>query len=147
MRVAALARTRIPAHNTVDCSKLAPWLAEPRGAPRPGRQATDAPDAAPPVVEISLSDVVKRRTVRWHGIAAEVVQLTRCAKVEIRCCAPRHPLAVGAHGIGQDGETIVQDCRGQNPTALNRMNTPEKSAGSGGRCARGLSRTEEAWIR
>jgi len=144
MRVAALARTRIPAHNTVDCSKLAPWLAEPRGAPRPGRQATDAPDAAPPVVEISLSDVVKRRTVRWHGIAAEVVQLTRCAKVEIRCCAPRHPLAVDAHGIGQDGETIVQDCRGQNPTALNRMNTPEKSAGSGGRCARGLSRTEEA---
>jgi hypothetical protein len=31
MRVAALARTRIPAHNTVHCSKLSPWLAEPRG--------------------------------------------------------------------------------------------------------------------
>ena len=108
MRVAALARTRIPAHNTVDCSKLAPWLAEPRGAPRPGRQATDAPDAATPVVEISPPDVVKRRTVSWHRIAAEVVQLTRCVKVDIRFSVLRHLLAVYAQGIRHDGETILQ---------------------------------------
>jgi hypothetical protein len=71
-----------------------------------------------------LCQTVKRRTGRWHGIAAEVV--------EIRCCAPRRPLAVDAHGIGQDGETIVQDCPSQNSATLDRMNTPEKSAGSRG---------------
>jgi porphobilinogen synthase len=46
MCVAASARSRIPALNAVDCSKLSAWLAEPCGARRPGRQATDAPDAA-----------------------------------------------------------------------------------------------------
>jgi len=49
MRVAAaLAPSRIPALNTVDCSKLSPWLAEPRGAASLGRHAKDGPDAATP---------------------------------------------------------------------------------------------------
>jgi hypothetical protein len=53
MRAAASARSRTPALNTVDGSKLSSWLAEPRGAPSLGRHAKDAPDAATAVVEIS----------------------------------------------------------------------------------------------
>ena len=135
MGIAALARSRTPALNTVDCSKLSPWLAE-LGQTRQG-----CTRCRYPVVEISPPDVIKRRTVLWHGIASS--SLTRCAKVEIRCCAPRDLLAVYAQGIGQDGETIVQDCQGQNFAARNRMNTPEKSAHAEN-SARLLSRTEEA---
>jgi 5-methylphenazine-1-carboxylate 1-monooxygenase len=44
----------------------------------------DVSNAAALIVEISPPDFVKRRTLRWHGTTAEVVQLTRCAKVEVR---------------------------------------------------------------
>jgi len=37
-----------------------------------------------------------------------VVHLTRCAKVEIRCGAPLHLLAVYEQGMRDDGGTIVQ---------------------------------------
>jgi hypothetical protein len=84
MGVAALARSVPPALNAVGCSKLALR----RGAPSLSRHARVAPDAVALAVEISPPDVVKRRTVRWHCIAAEVLQLSRCAKVEIRFCAP-----------------------------------------------------------
>jgi len=50
MRAAASAQSSTPAPNTVDGSKLSPWLAEPRGAPSLGRHAKDAPDAATAVV-------------------------------------------------------------------------------------------------
>ena len=45
-----LVRWRTPALNTVGCSKLSAWPAEPLGAPNLGRH--DAPDAATPIVEI-----------------------------------------------------------------------------------------------
>ena len=84
MGVAALARSMLAASNAVGCSKLALR----HGAPSPNRYAKVVPDAAAPIVEISPPDVVKRRTVRWHRFAAEVLQLSRCAKVGIRFCAP-----------------------------------------------------------
>jgi hypothetical protein len=115
MCAAALARSRTPALNTADPSRLSLWLAVPHGAPNLGRHAKDAPDAASAVVEISPPDVDKRRTLSRHGIAAEVVQLAVAPRSKFACCPPRHLLAVSAQAIGQDGETIVQDCRGQTP--------------------------------
>src|SRR5262245_33688865 len=52
--------------------KARPWFDRP---------AICVPD---PVVEISSSDIVKRRAVSWDGMAAEVVQATQHEKIEYR---------------------------------------------------------------
>jgi len=58
-------------------------------------------------VEVYPPDIVKRRTVAWDGMAAEIVQATRPEKIEFRFRAPLHLLAVYDRGIRSDGETFV----------------------------------------
>jgi AraC family transcriptional regulator len=65
-------------------------------------------DACNQVVEIYPPDVVKRRTVTWDGMAAEMVQATRNEKIELRFRAPLHLLAVCDHGMRSDGDTFVE---------------------------------------
>ena len=69
------------------------------------RAATDMLD---PTVEISPSDIVKRRTATWPGMAAEIVQATRRDRIESRFCAPRHLLAVYERGARHEGGTFVE---------------------------------------
>src|SRR5438270_12229555 len=59
-------------------------------------------------VEIYPSDIVKRRTVTWDGMAAEMVQATSCERIELRFRAPLHLLAVCDHGMRSDGDTFVE---------------------------------------
>jgi AraC-like DNA-binding protein len=59
-------------------------------------------------VEISPSDIVKRRTVTWDGMAAEIVQATMREKIEFSFRAPRHLLAVYDQGMRCDGDTFVE---------------------------------------
>jgi|HubBroStandDraft_6_1064221.scaffolds.fasta_scaffold187369_3 AraC family transcriptional regulator len=59
-------------------------------------------------VQVCPTDVVKRRTVTWDGVAAEIVQATRREKLEFRFRAPLHLLAVCDQGIRSDGDTFVE---------------------------------------
>jgi AraC family transcriptional regulator len=59
-------------------------------------------------VEIYPSDIVKRRTVAWDGMAAEMVQATERERIEFRFSAPFHLLAVCEQGTRSDGETFVE---------------------------------------
>jgi AraC family transcriptional regulator len=97
--------------------KIAPhsferW-AEPRHQARSdphqerGPQHRAAADGAGPPVQISPSDVVKRRSATWTGMTAEIVQATRRHKIESRFCAPVHLLAVYEHGLRHDGDTSI----------------------------------------
>src|SRR5258707_13631933 len=71
----------------------------PRHDERAGRNPARQPyhravtDLADPIVEISPSDNVKRRTATWPGMAAEIVQPTRHDRIESRFCAPSHFMA------------------------------------------------------
>jgi AraC family transcriptional regulator len=60
------------------------------------------------LIAVGPSDIVKRRTVGWHGMAAEVVQATRRERTEYRFRAPFHLLAVCEQGARRDGETFVE---------------------------------------
>jgi AraC family transcriptional regulator len=70
----------------------------------------DRPAAGPiaPVVEISPPDLVKRRTARWDGLAAEVVQSPTNDRFHYRFRAPMHLLVVYEQGVRRDGETVVE---------------------------------------
>src|SRR2546422_8974743 len=57
-----------------------------------------AADGIDATVEISPSDIVKRRTVAWQGMAAEIVQTTRRERTDVRFRAPVHLLAVCEQG-------------------------------------------------
>ncbi len=59
-------------------------------------------------VEVSSSDIVKRRAVTWDGIGAEIVQVTKREKMEFRFRAPLHLLAVCEQGMRSDGDTFVE---------------------------------------
>jgi len=59
-------------------------------------------------VQVYPADVVKRRTVTWDGMAAEIVQATRREKMEFRFRAPVHLLAVWDQGTRSDGDTFVE---------------------------------------
>jgi AraC family transcriptional regulator len=67
-----------------------------------------ATDMAFPTVEISPSDVVRRRIVSWPGMVAEITQVTRNDRIESRFCAPVHLLAMYERGVRQDGGTIIE---------------------------------------
>src|SRR5258707_233512 len=72
------------------------------------RQHCAATDMVHPIVDISPSDSVKRRTATWPGMAAEIVEATRRDRIESRFCAPVHLLALYERGVRQDGGTIVE---------------------------------------
>jgi AraC family transcriptional regulator len=65
-------------------------------------------EAAHPMVEISPSHMVKRRTMTWPGMAAEFVNTAHHERIEYRFRAPVHLLAVCEQGVRRDGETFVQ---------------------------------------
>src|SRR5260370_13073226 len=58
--------------------------------------------------EVYPCDIVKRRTVTWEGMAAEMVQATTRERIEFRFRAPLHLLAVCDNGIRSDGDTFVE---------------------------------------
>jgi AraC family transcriptional regulator len=59
-------------------------------------------------VQVCPTEVVKRRTVTWYGMAAEIVQATRREKMEFRFRGPLHLLAVCDQGLRSDGDTFVE---------------------------------------
>lgn len=63
---------------------------------------------AHPFVEISPPDCVDRRTMTWHGMAAESVQSKSHDRIEYRFDAPVHLLAMREEGVRRDGETFVE---------------------------------------
>ncbi len=76
-------------------------------------------DETDATVEISPSNTAKRRAAEWDGVAVEIVQVTRCERIEFRFSGSRHLLVVHEQGTRQDGETVVEglsrstlrDCR------------------------------------
>jgi AraC family transcriptional regulator len=77
---------------------------EPRVHSKPDRPMVGAANHA---VEVHPPHLVRRRTVAWHGMAAEIVHVTRPEKIEFRFRAPLHLLAVHEQGIRRDGATFV----------------------------------------
>ncbi len=61
-----------------------------------------------PAVEIYPPDLVRRRAITCHGMAAETVQSASCARVEYRFCAPMHLLVIYEDGARRGGETFVE---------------------------------------
>ncbi len=64
-------------------------------------------DATNHAVEVYPPDTVRRRTVAWDGMAAEIIQATRLEKIEFCFRAPLHLLAVYERGVRSDGETFI----------------------------------------
>jgi AraC family transcriptional regulator len=64
-------------------------------------------DARPPSVHILPSDVVRRRTLNWHGMGAEFVEFTSHDRVECHFRAPVHLLIACEQGVRREGETFV----------------------------------------
>jgi AraC family transcriptional regulator len=67
-----------------------------------------APESAHPVVQISPSQAVSRRSVAWPGMAAEIVQVTQRGRIQFRFCAPVHMLAMYERGVRHEGGTLIQ---------------------------------------
>src|ERR1700730_12289199 len=63
-------------------------------------------------VKIYPSDIVKRRAVSSHGMAAEIVQATKRDKIECRFRGPVHLLALYYRGVRQDGGAFAVDVPG-----------------------------------
>ena len=61
-----------------------------------------------PIVEISPPDIANRRTATFPGITTEIVETTRCDRMEFRYRAPFHLLAVYEHGIRHKGATYIE---------------------------------------
>ena len=65
-------------------------------------------DAAPLIVEISPSDVVRRHVMTWRGMGAESVQCTSQARTKFSFRAPIHLLVAYEEGERRDGDTFVE---------------------------------------
>ena len=65
-------------------------------------------DMPHPTVEISPSDIVRRRAVTCHGMAAETIRCTSRDSVEYRFRTSMHLLVVYEEGERSDGETFVE---------------------------------------
>ena len=131
MRVAAaLAPSRIPALNTVDCSKLSPWLAEPHGAPSLGRHAKDGPDAATPVFRDFSARRLSAGILRQSEQSSTSLGRGKTGRLPKSSRESALSLSVAHHLIRTDTRAICPDAVHAISAALNRMNTPENSAGS-----------------
>jgi AraC family transcriptional regulator len=64
-------------------------------------------DVTSHAVEVSPSDIVKRRAATWPGMATEIVQATRQDRIDSRFCAPVHLLAAYERGVRHDGATLI----------------------------------------
>ena len=78
-----------------------------RAGPRTYRLHDRLMPHATNAVEVYPPDIVKRRTVAWDGMAAEIVQAVRPGKIRFRFRAPLHLLALYDQGIRSDGETFI----------------------------------------
>jgi AraC family transcriptional regulator len=65
-------------------------------------------DAAVPRVDISPRENVSRSARRWDGMAAEIVQMTRRSRIDIRFHARVHLLVIAEQGVRTTGETSVE---------------------------------------
>jgi AraC family transcriptional regulator len=83
---------------TSSCATVAPY----------GTLDRSVDDATHHGVEVYPIDAVKRHTVTWHGMAAEIVQATRRQKIEFRFQGPLHLLVVCEQGLRSDGETFLE---------------------------------------
>jgi AraC-like DNA-binding protein len=67
-----------------------------------------APEMAHPVVQISPSQAVSRRSAAWPGMAGEIVQATQRGRIEFHFCAPVHMLAMYERTVRHEGGTRIQ---------------------------------------
>jgi AraC family transcriptional regulator len=75
----------------------------------PGIGFTDSPAAsAPPIVEISPSDIIRRRSANWSAIQADTIEVTRREPFEYGFQAWRHLLVVYERAARDDGETVIE---------------------------------------
>jgi AraC family transcriptional regulator len=73
---------------------------------------------ADPLVQVSPSDAVSRRTASWPGMEVEIVQAGRRGRIDYRFCASVPMLAVYERGVRHAGCTLIaglpastlQDC-------------------------------------
>jgi AraC family transcriptional regulator len=63
---------------------------------------------ADPLVQVSPSDAVNRRTASWPGMAVEIVQASRRGRIDYHYCAPVHMLAVHERGVRHAGCTMIE---------------------------------------
>jgi AraC family transcriptional regulator len=88
---------------------MARSLRSPHHACVSDRPAAGPPaDVGLPVVQISPFDRVRRHTLAWHGIQAELVETTSASKIEFRARAPRHLLVAYERGSRHEGETFIE---------------------------------------
>jgi AraC family transcriptional regulator len=59
-------------------------------------------------VMFSPESLVRRQAAKWHGMSAEIVQLSRLEPFEYRLRAPHHLLIASHRGERRDGETMVE---------------------------------------
>ena len=86
-----------------------------RGRLHPDHERHDPVAADHATADIHPSDIVKRRTATWDGMVAEIVQTTRCERIESRFCGESHLLVVYEQGTRREGETVVD---GLSPSTL-----------------------------
>src|SRR5262245_14242427 len=68
----------------------------------------DRTSVTEPNVDISPRETVSRRARSWNGMAAEIVQMTRRERVDVRYRGPAHLLVVVEQGVRSAGETSVE---------------------------------------
>src|SRR6266436_1035718 len=66
------------------------------------------PSAPLPIVEISPSDIARRRLANWGVIQADVVKVTRRETFEYGFQARRHLLIADERAEREDGETLIE---------------------------------------
>src|SRR4029077_10246145 len=95
-------------------SRPAARLVDKRNDERAGRDHLRLQSAQPrypaitSLVEFSPAEIVKRHTVRWDGVAAETVHVTKHHRIESRFRAQVHMLAMFEAGERSDGFTSVE---------------------------------------
>ena len=74
-------------------------------------------------VEISRSDVVRRRIASWSGITSDSIQVIRREPFEYRYKAPCHLLIMSERQERDDGETVVEGLPKSNLRLMNEKLT------------------------
>jgi AraC family transcriptional regulator len=74
----------------------------------PGAAKENEVRASDSLVQVFPPDAVSRRTVRWPGMAVEILQARRRGRIDYHSCAPVHLLAVYERGVRHDGCTVIE---------------------------------------
>jgi AraC-like DNA-binding protein len=72
------------------------------------RQSDRTATVTAPNVDVAPRETVSRRARSWNGMAAEIVQLTRRERLDVRYRGPAHLLIVVEQGVRSAGETSVE---------------------------------------